>query len=182
MSKISTHDNEERGRYMSIERESFVSNEEINENSMVEKRAFRHLQLIIFTIVYISFLAVHFWSNEIDAMKASLVVNNTTDIEWTNSSCTTLFYGEVFAIGAVIVIVAIPLLVWGIGLSLLGPVAGGWFAANMGASISALSFMAFLQSLAMGGNAFAAYIIAVIGGMLGGLSAIEIISLLKFCG
>jgi hypothetical protein len=123
-------------------------------------------------------------SNEVDVMNSSssaAAMNSTTNITWTNSTCTTIYYGEVFGIGALIVVVAIPLILWGIGLSLLGPTAGGWFAANMGASLSAGTIMAFLQSLAMGGNAFALWIISVIGALCGGLSAIQIINLLKFC-
>jgi hypothetical protein len=41
-----------------------------------------------------------------------------------------------------------------IGLSPIGPIAGGLFAANMGASVAAGSFMALLQSAAMTGTAY----------------------------
>eukprot|EP01040_Poterioochromonas_malhamensis_P017040 gene17040-19494_t len=48
------------------------------------------------------------------------------------------------------------------GLSLMGPVAGGWFAANMGAGLAAGSGMATLQSTAMTSAAYCA------GGIVGG--------------
>lgn len=58
------------------------------------------------------------------------------------------------AVGAVvgvgIVAVAIPL----VGLSPLGPVAGGWFAANMGAGLVAGSWMSLAQSVVMTGSAY----------------------------
>lgn len=74
--------------------------------------------------------------------------------------------------GALVVLIAIPLIIFfGFGLGLLGPVAGGWFALNQGAGLTAGGIMAWLQALAMGGNASAAYIIAAVGAALGGLSA-----------
>eukprot|EP01040_Poterioochromonas_malhamensis_P009179 gene9179-9960_t len=53
-----------------------------------------------------------------------------------------------------------------IGLSPVGPVAGGWFAANMGAGLAAGSWMATLQSAAMTSTAY--YAGGTVGGVLGG--------------
>lgn len=41
-----------------------------------------------------------------------------------------------------------------LGLTPLGPVAGGWFAANMGAGLASGGWMALLQSAAMSGTAY----------------------------
>ncbi len=53
-----------------------------------------------------------------------------------------------------------------IGLSPVGPVAGGWFAANMGAGLAAGSWMATLQSAAMTSAAY--YAGGTVGGVIGG--------------
>lgn len=54
-------------------------------------------------------------------------------------------------VGTVVVVGAL----WLIGLSTVGPVAGGLFAMNMGSGLAAGSFMAGLQSAAMTGTAYA---------------------------
>lgn len=52
-------------------------------------------------------------------------------------------------LGAGVVLCAVPL----IGLGAAGPIAGGWFAAHMGAGLAAGSGMALLQSAVMTGSA-----------------------------
>lgn len=54
-------------------------------------------------------------------------------------------------VGAAVGLVAVPLAFLAIGLSPIGPIAGGWFAANMGAGLAAGSTMAGLQAAAMTG-------------------------------
>eukprot|EP01032_Pedospumella_encystans_P023666 gene23666-26783_t len=70
------------------------------------------------------------------------------------------------SVGAVVggVVVASAFLV--IGLSPIGPIAGGWFAANMGAGLVSGSGMAMLQSAAMTTGAY--YTGAGVGGVIGG--------------
>ena len=57
------------------------------------------------------------------------------------------------AAGVVVGAALAPVALSAIGLSTLGPVAGGWFAANMGAGLTAGSSMALIQSAAMTGAA-----------------------------
>jgi hypothetical protein len=75
---------------------------------------------------------------------------------------------KVIVLGAVGAVAA-PLLVTGafyaIGLSTVGPIAGGWFAANMGAGLTAGSTMAVLQSAAM---TTGTYTVAACGGLATG--------------
>ena len=54
-------------------------------------------------------------------------------------------------IGTGIGVVAVPLFFLAVGLSPIGPIAGGFFAANMGAGLAAGSTMAGLQAAAMTG-------------------------------
>ena len=54
-----------------------------------------------------------------------------------------------------------------LGLSSIGPVAGGWFAANMGAGVCAGSGMAAAQSVAMGGAGVLSGPVALIGAAVG---------------
>ena len=97
-------------------------------------------------------------------------------------ACSILYRGEVVAVGALVLLIAIPLIIYfGFGLGLLGPVAGGWFALNQGAGVAAGGIMAWLQALAMGGNATAAYIIAAVGAAFGGLTADQIGALINKC-
>ena len=66
---------------------------------------------------------------------------------------------EIGVVGGTIVVVAVagyyvlPGALATIGLTGIGPAAGGWFAATQGAAIAAGSSHAVLQSLAMGGSA-----------------------------
>jgi hypothetical protein len=97
-------------------------------------------------------------------------------------ACSILYRGEVVAVGALVLLIAIPLIIYfGFGLGLLGPVAGGWFALNQGAGVAAGGIMAWLQALAMGGNATAAYVIAAVGAAFGGLTADQIGALVNDC-
>ena len=96
-----------------------------------------------------------------------------------NGSCTAYEIAKAGVVGAAVTTVAVPLIVlFGVGLSPCGPVAGGWFAANQGAAISAASTMAWLQSLAMGGNAVAAWIIGCVSAATGGGSGAYLMHLL----
>ena len=96
-----------------------------------------------------------------------------------NGSCTAYEVAKAGVVGAAVTMIAVPLIVlFGVGLSPCGPVAGGWFAANQGAAISAASTMAWLQSLAMGGNAVAAWIIGCVSAATGGGSGAYLMHLL----
>jgi hypothetical protein len=68
-------------------------------------------------------------------------------------------------IGTGIGVVAVPLFFLAVGLSPIGPIAGGFFAANMGAGLAAGSTMAGLQAAAMTGAGVGAA--AVVGGAAG---------------
>ena len=58
--------------------------------------------------------------------------------------------------GLVVGICALPALFTVVGLTAIGPIAGGLFAANSGAAIAAGSAMAVTQSMAMGGSVMTA--------------------------
>lgn len=70
------------------------------------------------------------------------------------------------AVGAAVVAGAM----FAVGLSVLGPIAGGWFAANMGAGLTAGSMMSTLQSIAMGTAAYTGG--AGVGVGVGGVGAV----------
>ena len=55
-------------------------------------------------------------------------------------------------LGALAGAVILPVTLFGVGLSAIGPVAGGLFASWMGAGVTSGSTMAVAQSLAMGGS------------------------------
>ena len=68
--------------------------------------------------------------------------------QWVNQRRRTIFkYLIAGTIGACV----LPAILCLIGLSPIGPVAGGLFASHMGAAVASGSCMAWLQSLAMGG-------------------------------
>lgn len=71
--------------------------------------------------------------------------------------------------GAVIGGVAVAGAFLAVGLTFGGPIAGGWFAMNMGAGLVAGSPMALVQSAAMTTGAY--YAGAGVGGAVGGLTA-----------
>ena len=71
-------------------------------------------------------------------------------------------------VGAAVGGVAVAVAFLAIGLSPIGPIAGGWFAANMGAGLASTSGMAMLQSAAMTTGAY--YTGAGVGGVIGGAS------------
>ena len=97
-------------------------------------------------------------------------------------ACSIVYRGEVVFVGALVLLIALPLIIfYGFGIGLLGPVAGGWFALNQGAGVAAGSMMAWLQALAMGGNATAAFIIGAVSTVLGGLTADQIIARINEC-
>ena len=68
-------------------------------------------------------------------------------------------------VGVVTGLVAVPLVFLALGLTPIGPIAGGWFAANMGAGVAAGSGMAALQSAAMTGAGYGTA--AAVGGTVG---------------
>ena len=55
-------------------------------------------------------------------------------------------------VGAGVGAAALPITLVALGLSPIGPVAGGWFAANQGAALAAGGAMATMQSMAMFGS------------------------------
>jgi len=69
------------------------------------------------------------------------------------------------SIGTIVGLAAVPVLFVVVGLSPLGPLAGGWFASNMGAGLAAGSTMAGLQSAAMTGAGYGTA--AAVGGAVG---------------
>ena len=75
------------------------------------------------------------------------------------------------AVGGVVVAVGF----LAIGLSPIGPIAGGWFATNMGAGLASTSGMAMLQSAAMTTGAY--YTGAGVGGVIGGASGILLLAM-----
>lgn len=100
--------------------------------------------------------------------------------------CTFVNRAKYTGMAAIVLYTASPLIGYyglaaSMGLGAAGPVAGGWFAANMGAGLSAGGLMASLQSLAMGGNVAAANILTAITAALGGLSVDQIIQFLNSC-
>jgi hypothetical protein len=55
-------------------------------------------------------------------------------------------------VGAGVGAVTLPIILVALGLSPIGPIAGGWFAANQGAALAAGGAMATMQSMAMFGS------------------------------
>ena len=91
----------------------------------------------------------------------------------TNEKKNSIAIGVGVAVGATLGFFALPMVLAGIGLTAVGPVAGGIFAGlQAGGSVTAGSVWALGQSIAMGGSALAAGGIttgAVVGlGALGG--------------
>lgn len=73
----------------------------------------------------------------------------------TSKNCTISGTSTAIAVGAAIGSAVVLGTFLAIGLSPIGPIAGGLFAANMGAAVSAGSWMAVAQSAAMTGTAYA---------------------------
>lgn len=69
-------------------------------------------------------------------------------------------------VGAVVGVVAVTGVFLAIGLTPAGPIAGMWFASNMGAGLASGSAMALVQSAAMTTGAY--YAGAGVGGAVGG--------------
>ncbi len=80
--------------------------------------------------------------------------NNGTDAN-SSEECSIKTVAGGTATGLVVGTALVVGALWLIGLSTVGPVAGGWFAMNMGSGLTAGSFMAGLQSAAMTGTAYA---------------------------
>jgi hypothetical protein len=80
--------------------------------------------------------------DEVVAASATMMAANTDCVKGTAIGT---------GIGTGIGVVAVPLFFLAIGLSPIGPIAGGFFAANMGAGLAAGSTMAGLQAAAMTG-------------------------------
>lgn len=95
------------------------------------------------------------------------------------AKCSPAEIAKAILIGSAVALVAIPLILIAIGLAPWGPIAGSWFAANMGAGLTTGGIMALMQSLAAGGSATAAYIIAATSAAAGGGSGAYLITILK---
>lgn len=75
--------------------------------------------------------------------------------------------GQFTTTGAIVGYGAVTLGFLAVGLSPAGPIAGGWFAANMGAGLVAGSWMATLQSAAMTATAYhAGGAVGAVGGAI----------------
>ncbi len=81
--------------------------------------------------------------------------NNGTDTNSRSEECTITNVAGGTVTGLVVGTALVVGGLWLIGLSTVGPVAGGLFAMNMGSGLTAGSFMAGLQSAAMTGTAYA---------------------------
>lgn len=71
-----------------------------------------------------------------------------------NVKCSVEDAGIATVVGGAAGVVLIGATFLALGLTPIGPLAGGWFAANMGAGLAAGSMMSVLQSAAMTGTAY----------------------------
>ena len=139
-----------------------------NAPKISERRVFSVLLFTIFTLVlltsYLFYGYVMFRGLVVCFLEKGSSVRRLVD-STTTSSCTLVNATGMTTIGAVAGSAAVLGAFLLVGLTPVGPMAGAWFAVNMGAGLEAGSLMSAIQAAAMTGTAYGTG--AAIGATLG---------------